>query len=159
MKRYDKVSSLAWLIASIAIIVGSSAYSFGSWAHPGPAFLPLWCGIIMAALSLIVFVQAISKDKVEAKEKEKEESSFFTARWSKLVAVLIILFAYAFLLETFGFLMMTFAFMLFVLKAVEPTKWRTAVIISVLATTLSYFLFESWLKVPMPRGFWPDLFR
>ena len=159
MNRYDKVSSLVWLMVSIAIVVGSSSYSFGKWSQPGPAFLPLWCGIIMAALSLIVFVQAISKDKVEAKEKEKEESSFFTARWSKLVAVLIILFAYAFLLETFGFLMMTFAFMLFVLKAVEPTKWRTAVIISVLATTLSYFLFESWLKVPMPRGFWPDLFR
>jgi hypothetical protein len=55
--------------------------------------------------------------------------------------------------------MMTFGFMLFTLKVVEPTKWRTAVIASVLATTFSYFLFESWLKVPMPRGFWPDLFR
>lgn len=157
MKRYDKVSSLAWLMASIAIIMGSSTYSFGKWSNPGPAFLPLWCGIIMAALSLIVFVQAILKDKAEA--KEKEEVSFFTARWSKLVATLIILFAYAFFIEIFGFLMMTFVFMILALKVVEPTKWETALITSVLATTLSYFLFESWLKVPMPRGFWPDLFR
>jgi putative tricarboxylic transport membrane protein len=155
--RYDKVSSLVWLVGSIAIILGSLAYSFGSWSHPGPAFLSLLCGIIMAALSLIIFVQAIMKDKGEA--KEKEAGSFFTARWSKLVAALIILFAYALLLETFGFLMMTFVFMLFTLKVVEPTKWRTAVIVSVLATAVSYFLFESWLKVPMPRGFWPDLFR
>lgn len=155
--RYDKISSLVWLIASIAIILGSFTYSYGSWAHPGPAFLPLWCGIIMAALSFIIFIQGIRKDKLEA--KEKEESSFFTTRWSKLIAALFILFAYAFLLETFGFLMMTFVFMLFVLKVVEPTKWRTTVIVSVLTTTFSYFLFESWLKVPMPRGFWSNLFR
>jgi putative tricarboxylic transport membrane protein len=93
------------------------------------------------------------------KAKGKEESSFFTARWGKLVAALGILFAYALLLESFGFLLMTFVFILFTLKVVEPTKWRTAVIASVLATTFSYFLFESWLKVPMPKGFWPNLFR
>jgi len=154
---YDKISSLVWLVVSIAIILGALAYSFGGWSHPGAAFLPLLCGIIMAGLSLIVFLQGVTKEK--GKAKGKEESSFFTARWGKLVAALGILFAYALLLENLGFLMMTFGFMLFTLKVVEPTKWRTAVIASVLATTFSYFLFESWLKVPMPRGFWPDLFR
>ena len=157
INRLDKISSLVWLIVSIAIILGSLAYSFGSWSHPGPAFLPLLCGIIMAALSSIVFFQGIIKERVKA--KGKEESSFFTARWGKLVAALGILFAYALLLESFGFLLMTFVFILFTLKVVEPTKWRTAVIVSVLATAVSYFLFESWLKVPMPRSFWPDLFR
>lgn len=155
--RYDKVSSLTWLVCSIGIILGSLAYSFGRWSHPGPAFLPLLCGIIMAALSLIIFVQAILKDKAGA--KKKEEGSFLTARWGKLVSALIILFAYAFFFEIFGFLTMTFVFMLFVLKVVEPTKWRTALIASVLTTTFSYLLFESWLKVPMPRGFWTSLFR
>lgn len=111
----------------------------------------------MAALSLVVFGQAIIKDKAEA--KRKEESSFFTARWGKLIAALFILLAYAFLLEILGFLMMTFVFMLFTLKVVEPTKWRTTLLSSVLATIVSYFLFESWLKVPMPKGFWSNLFR
>ena len=52
-------------MASIAIIVGSSFYSFGTISHPGPAFLPLWCGIIIAALSLIVFIKAVLKDKIK----------------------------------------------------------------------------------------------
>jgi putative tricarboxylic transport membrane protein len=155
--QYDKISSLVWLVGSIAIILGSLAYPFGSWSHPGPSFLPLLCGVIMATLSLVVFGQAIIKDRVEA--KRKEESSFFTARWGKLIAALLILFAYAFFLEILGFLMMTFVFMLFTLKVVEPTKWRTTLLSSVLATIVSYFLFESWLKVPMPKGFWPNLFR
>jgi putative tricarboxylic transport membrane protein len=154
---YDKISSLVWLMVSIAIIIGSLAYSVGTWAQPGPGFLPLLCGVIMATLSLIIFFQGIMKGK--AKAKAKEEGSFLTARWGKLIAALAILFTYAFLIEEFGFLLMTFVFMLFTLKVVEPTRWRTAVIVSVLATILSYFLFEVWLKVPMPKGFWPNLFR
>lgn len=156
--RYDKVSSLIWLGGSIAIIFSSLAYSFGSWSHPGPAFLPLLCGIIMAVLSLVIFIQGTIKGRAGAKKKE-EDRTFFTARWDKLAAALIILFAYAFFFDILGFLMMTFAFMLFVLKVVEPTRWRTALITSVLTTGVSYLLFESWLKVPMPKGFWPSLFR
>jgi len=156
MNRYDKVSSLTWLMVSIAIIVGSTAYSFGGWSHPGPAFLPLWCGVIMGALALVVFVQAVLKGKSEAGGQEGE--SLLTSRWPKLIAALVILFAYAFLLEPFGYLIMTFVFMLFVLKVVEPTKWGTAVIEALLATGVSYSLFELWLKVPLPRGIWPTIF-
>ena len=75
-----------------------------------------------------------------------------------MVAALAILFAYAFLLEFFGYLMMTLVFMLFVLKVVEPADWWTAILEAVLAAGVSYFLFEFWLKVPLPKGIWSDLF-
>ena len=75
-----------------------------------------------------------------------------------MVAALAILFAYAFLLEFFGYPMMTLVFMLFVLKVVEPADWRTAILEAVLAAGVSYFLFEFWLKVPLPKGIWSDLF-
>lgn len=143
-------------MASIAIIVGSSFYSFGTISHPGPAFLPLWCGIIIAALSLIVFIKAVLKDKIKA--IEEKESSFLTSRWPKLLATLIILFTYAFLLELFGFLVTAFISILLMLKVVEPTKWRTAVIEAAVAAILSYSLFALWLRVPLPKGFWPKLF-
>ena len=72
--------------------------------------------------------------------------------------MLAILFAYAFLVEFFGYLMMTLVFLLFVLKVVEPANWRTAILEAVLAAGASYSLFELWLKVPLPKGIWPDLF-
>jgi putative tricarboxylic transport membrane protein len=156
MNRLDKVSSFAWLMASVAIIAGSSVYSLGTLSRPGPAFLPLGCGIIMAVLSLVVFGQAVLRDKGRA--SKNEEDSVLTTRWPRLVAALAILFAYAFLLEFFGYPMMTLAFMLFVLKVVEPADWWTAILEAVLATGVSYFLFEFWLKVPLPKGIWLDLF-
>ncbi|HSR10013.1 MAG TPA: tripartite tricarboxylate transporter TctB family protein [Thermodesulfobacteriota bacterium] len=155
--QYDKVSSLVWLGVSVFIFAGSLAYTFGSWSHPGPAFLPLLCGAVMAVLSFVIFVQSVLKAR--AGGVKKEQAAFFTARWARLVSAVGILFAYAIFFEAVGFLAMTFLFMIFVLKVVEPSRWRTALLASVLTTGFSYLLFESWLKVPMPKGFWPGLFR
>jgi len=156
MNRPGKTSSLAWALISIAIVAGSSAYPSGTLSRPGPAFLPMCCGLIMTVLSLITLGQAFRKDKRKATE-EKQDSSL-TARWPRLVAAVAILLAYAFLVDFLGYLMMTLVFMLFVLKIVEPANWRTALLEAVLAAGGSYSLFELWLKVPLPKGIWPDLF-
>ena len=47
MDRYDRISSLFLVGVSLTIIGGSLAYSVGTWSKPGPAFLPLGCGVIM----------------------------------------------------------------------------------------------------------------
>lgn len=156
MNHFEKASSLAWLIVSLAIVAGSSTYSFGTWSRPGPAFLPLWCGIIMAVFSATIYIQATLKSRKEARAKEKV--SFLPSRWPKLVAVLVVLCAYALLIESLGFLAITFITMLALLKLVEQTKGWTALTEAVLATLTSYAVFELWLKVPMPKGFWPGLF-
>jgi hypothetical protein len=156
MNPFEKASSLAWLIVSLLIIAGSSTYSFGTWSRPGPAFLPLWCGIIMAAFAATIYIQATLKSRKKAQVKEKV--SFLPPRWPKLVAVLIVLCAYTFLIESLGFLTVTFITMLALLKLVEQTKGGTALMEAVLATLISYAVFELWLKVPLPQGFWPMLF-
>ncbi len=155
MTRIDRVSSMVWFVFSIAIIGGSSTYAMGTLSSPGPGFLPLLCGIAMGALSLVVYFQAVGKGK---KEAEKGAEAFWTSRWPKLAAALVILLAYSFLLEIFGYLLMTFAFLLFVLKVVEPVPWRTALTEATLATGISYTVLELWLKVPLPRGFLPKFF-
>jgi putative tricarboxylic transport membrane protein len=153
--RYDKKSSIIWFIFSLCIIGGASAYPVGVLSRPGPGFLPTICGAIMAGLSLVVFSQALWHEK--GKKMEAGEP-FFTTRWPKLVAALVILLAYGFLVEPIGYIAATFIFILLTLKVVEPSRWRTALLEAVLATGFSYSLFELWLKVQLPRGFWPQLF-
>jgi hypothetical protein len=54
VNRYEKVTSLIWLMASAAIIAKSAKCSVSYWSHLWPVFLPMLCGIAMAAFSLIV---------------------------------------------------------------------------------------------------------
>jgi putative tricarboxylic transport membrane protein len=154
MNRYDKASSLLWLAASVIITVGSSAYSFGSWSHPGPAFLPLLCGLSMVVFSLIIFIQSLGKIRPEG----EGAGSFFTPLWPRLAVALTMLLAYTFLLEPLGFILTTFIFMLGVLRWIGKIRWATALLVAFIATAASYGLFDRLLKVQMPPGFWGSLF-
>ena len=156
MNRFEKKSSLLWLISSLIIIGGASTYPFGTWSRPGPGFLPLLCGIVMAVLSAVVLLQALWESR--RIEKKAKGEPFLPARWPKLALALIILLGYGFLLEVGGYLLVTFTFMLLVLKVVEPLQWRTALVEAFLATGVSYMLFEVWLKVPLPQGILPRYF-
>jgi putative tricarboxylic transport membrane protein len=152
---FDKKSSLVWFFFSLLVILGSTKYSFGVLSRPGPGFLPMLCGITMASLSLMVFLRAVWQEKKGAKIKGE---AFLTSRWPKIVTVLIFLLAYWFFLETLGYLVMTFIFIILVLKVVDPGSWRSALIEAVGAAVFSYLLFEVWLQVQLPKGFWPNLF-
>jgi putative tricarboxylic transport membrane protein len=156
MNRYDKISGFVWLVVSLGIIASTWQYPFGTLGKPGTGFVPLLSGVIMTGLSLGIILQAVFRAK-EGSRRE-EESSFLNDRWPKVVITLLILFSYTFLLSILGFIVATFALVLFLLKIVEPTKWRKALLHSVLWTGVSYFLFYIVLKVPMPKGFWERFF-
>jgi hypothetical protein len=156
MNRYDKISGFVWLVVSLGIIASTWHYSFGTLAKPGTGFVPMLSGVIMAGLALGIILQAVFRTK-EGNEGEAK-SSFLNDRWPKLVITLIVLFSYTFLLDILGFIVTTFALVFFLLKIVEPTKWRNALLHSALWTGVSYLLFYIVLKVPMPRGIWERFF-
>ncbi len=155
MNRYDRKSSLVWLGFSLLVIGGSLSYTPGTWSRPGPGFLPLLCGLVMAILSLGILVQATWGVKKGA--AREGGPPFLTSRWPKIGAALSILLGYGLLLEPLGYLAVTFVFLLLALKVVEPNRWRTALIETVLATGFSYTLFEVLLKVQLPKGDWLKL--
>lgn len=155
MNRYDGISGVLWFAFSILIIIAASSYSVGTLSHPGPGFLPLLCGIAMAFFSGSVFLRAFLKRN---RSSMVTGEPFLTDRWGRIVLGVALLVGFALFVESLGFMPSTFVFLLLVMKFVGASKWRTALIESVLATVFSWILFEVLLKVPLPRGFWPSLF-
>ncbi len=51
------ISSLVWLLVGIAVMAGSAKLRLGGLHAPGPGFLPMLTGALMALLGLISFVQ------------------------------------------------------------------------------------------------------
>jgi putative tricarboxylic transport membrane protein len=147
MKRYDQISSLIWLAFAIYISTESLRLPLGSWRDPGPGFLPLGSGFILGVLSFVSHLQARRR-----KSKDVRESWYSQERWKNLILVLVALFAYAVFLEILGFLISTFLLLIFLFRSIEPQRWVLSIGGSALASSLSYAIFELWLKTQLPRG-------
>ena len=62
------------------------------------------------------------------------------------------LVAFAFLLEPLGFPLATLAFMVFLLRAIEPQRWRLTLTLSIVTMVLCVLVFQVWLQVQFPEG-------
>jgi hypothetical protein len=150
MKRYDQMSSLAWLIFAVYVCFESIRLPLGSWRDPGPGFIPLTTGLLLGTLSIILFLQVSLSES-----KELKASWYPKERWLSLIRVLATLFGYAFGLEIFGFLVTTFLLLFFLFKfGLEPQRWIPAIAGSAVISCSSYAIFELWLKTQLPRGIW-----
>ena len=70
----------------------------------------------------------------------------------KIVLTVIALLAYATTMDYLGFLVSTFFFSFFLLRMIEPQRWGVVILESLLASGVSYLIFEIWLQAQLPRG-------
>jgi len=124
----------------------------GSFRHPDRGFIFFLCALLLIILGAIDLARTfIGKHK---KEKDKEEYPIWRdLQWQKVLMVLLSLIVYTFFLNLAGFLLSNFLLMVFLFRVVEPTKWRIAIVSSLITVLLSYAIFQVWLKVPFPTGF------
>jgi len=147
MKKYDQISSLIMLLIAAYICIESLRLPLGSWRNPGAGFLPLGSGLSLGILSIIAYMQTRfrSGDRARGSWHSKE-------RRKSLLAILAVLVGYSLILDYLGFLVSTFLLLLLLFRLVEPQKWAVAVGGSVVASLVSYAVFEVWLKTQLPKG-------
>ena len=68
------------------------------------------------------------------------------------VVVALVLFAVG--MDYLGFCLGTALFLGFLLKAVDPQRWTTVCAVAILGAAITYGVFQYWLNVPLPEGFW-----
>ena len=149
MNKNDRMSSGVWLLFSGYICVESLRLPLGSFRDPGPGFLPLLVGILLAALTLVSFFQARP-----GKAPDSREPWYPRQRWKNLIGILCALLAYAGILDVLGFLISTFLLLVFLFRSsLEPRSWPWAIGGSLIASISCYVVFELWLRTQLPKGF------
>ena len=149
MNRYDRISTIFFLVMALGICLESTRMGLGSLSNPGPGLLPLGCGLILGILSLIVFARTFQKADAQRAILWQPGT-----RWRNLFLAVFSLIGYAFLIDLLGFHFITFVWTSFVCRCVGRMRWKTALITSVVATASSYLLFEQFLTVRFPKGIW-----
>jgi len=133
------------IVAAITILL-STKFSFGSFANPGPGFLPLSVGIIMLLLSIVLFVQSYLK------REEEEKAALMKGATVRVLLILASLIIYGLLLESLGFILTTFLLMGFLLLAIGSQRIILAILISLFSSIGCYAVFQLWLEVQLPKG-------
>ena len=118
----------------------------------GPGFYPRIVLGLSAALAALLIVFDLGK-----KEKPKGGAG---ANYAMVLLVFVVVGIYIVLIPYLGFRISTFFFVAALQSLLEPPKGLKGgamVLVTALITTLAtYFLFERYLSVLLPRGRWTD---
>jgi hypothetical protein len=149
MKNRDFVSSMIFIALGVIFCTGGIQYKLSHFGSPGAGFFPFIFGLVLIGLSASLLVVSITQVN-EPSEK------FFPQKDSlrKILMVAVALLLYILFLPFFGFLLITFFFIVFMFRFIEPANWTSTLLAAFLTTVISFVLFELWLGVQLPRGFW-----
>lgn len=140
----DRVSGLALLGISIFVAIESRVLPFGTHNRPGPAYLPFILALFLATMSLILIFYS-----------KKDSSSIKQVRWREgkhALAILICCFFATFSIEQMGYRITMIIILGFLFGFLERMKIWWALLWTLGLSLGSFWVFDSLLKVPLPRG-------
>ena len=146
MKKSDRFISLIVLVFGLYIAFEGYRLKLGTFHEPKPGFLIFWAGIILSSLSIALFIQTFLSE-----EKEKR-APWKGVQWIKVVKLMAALIAFPLVFKWMGFFLSTFLLLLFLLKALEPQRWRVALAVSIITIVLCYLVFGVFLEFRFPAG-------
>jgi putative tricarboxylic transport membrane protein len=149
MRRYDLISGTFWLVVGVFIVAVARTYSFGTFREPGGGLYPTLVGLLLIGMSCLLIAKnwrAPTKEEAISWGPDKKGLK-------RCLLTLVALLLMPFLFDLLGFFPTMLFFVFFVAKIVLSLGWSAAVATSVCCTAGGYLVFQLWLKIPFPQGF------
>lgn len=144
----NRIASIFLIILSITICLMSYKLGIGEVHDPGSGFMPLVTSLFMLFLSIVVLI----RDLLGKRESKDEKLLLVKENLKKPSSLIAALIGYALLLDVLGYLVTTFLLMFLMFYSFDPKKWGVNIVISAIASSLSFFIFHKWLQVQLPAG-------
>jgi len=129
---------------------GSTSYSFGSSARPGPGYFPFGLGIILAILGAIELFKAL------AIESEGGDPIGGFA-WKPLLIIIASIVVFGAALPRLGMVITLPLLVIIAALAGDEFKWKEAIINSIVLTVASWVIFIWGLGLIIPL--WPTFLK
>jgi putative tricarboxylic transport membrane protein len=149
LKRDEAIGGIIIFLFGGLTALLSLRMPIGTFRMAGTGMFPLCLGILLMILSgmfvLKIFIQREEQVKKEASIESSESP------------IQLILFLGAMVLATLlfnplGYPLISFLLMLGLLRILGIKRWGLNILISVVTSVGSYFVFIQWLGIPMPKG-------
>ena len=150
MYKKEILGGLFWIATGILFLSGAIKYGIYEGGAPGPGLIPFLGSTVLICLAIFLLINAYLKLRVS----ERIRGPFFPEKdsFKKIFLSVLATAIYGIVLEYIGFVVTSFFFILFLMKFIEPQKWRTSLLTSLLTAFTSYLLFQKLLQVQLPMG-------
>jgi Tripartite tricarboxylate transporter TctB family len=139
----DRVAGVALVLVGVVTVWESRVFPLGTLQRPGPAYAP----VVVAAL-LILFGVAVFA--MGGRARRLAELGW--GEWRHAVAIFGACAFAAWGLERLGYRLTMAVVVLFLLMVVERKGWALGIALTVVMAWGSFFVFDTMLRVPLPRG-------
>jgi len=142
----DGVAGLVCCVGSLILLVMAWELPRSALVPIGPAFYPRILFTIVAVLGAALAVSDLTS---------RRRTKFPPARYRLVVVAFAIFAAYVALLQPLGYRVATFLFVGGLAAALEPPRgrrWALVVAVALATTLVTYYVFEGYLSVLLPRG-------
>ena len=149
MRRADIAGGLIFVAVGMAIVWQSVPLGYWTRMGPGPGFVPLWSGVVIALGGLLLSLQSLrSKESGQSAENGCKMPGI--PRSVVLVAVLTVCAAFA--MDILGFSLSMFLFLATLIGLSRRHRWSVTIGGAAVVTGAFFLVFEWGLQVPLPRG-------
>ena len=115
---------------------------------PGAGLFPVIASVLLLILSAILTLQTF----LSKKGKELAPAPFFPEKETprRILLGFAGMIAYRYLLPVIGFVPSTGLFILLLIKFLGGYGWKMSIFYALVMALVAYYLFQVWLKIPMP---------
>ena len=143
MLTIDRAAGAALVVMGLVTLWESRQYPLGSLHRPGPSYMPVMLALLLIGFGLALALMGARSGRMS------------DVRWHEWRHALAIFGACAFAawgLERLGYRITVAVVMVFLLGALERKGVVITAAITVVVAWGSFLLFDTLLRVPLPRG-------
>ncbi len=145
-------------LAGCAVLYGATlSIETNPLVPVSPAFYPRLVVGLTAIFGALLLANAVLARRV-ARATAAPAAGAAPARYGMVVLMFAIFAGYVFALPPLGFRVATFAFVTGMQLALEPARgprrWVVVLVVALATTLATYYTFETYLQVLLPRGRW-----
>jgi hypothetical protein len=138
---YATIAALGLLIMAL-----SASYGLGTFARPGPGMYPFVVGLLIFPLALALFIAAL-------RSPGREEILTGRQIWTLLAFFGTCAF-WILAMPLLGYVLVTLVAAFVFGKIMRIEGWIKPLLLSAGTALFIYLLFDVWLYIDLPRGFW-----
>ena len=145
MRVADIVTASVLLLVSGVVVFDAVRLGIG-WSTDGPrsGFLPFWLGVLMIAVCAVIVAQAARRADARPFVTRAQLGPVLKVLWPAVALVA--------LTQWLGLYVAAAFYTGFYMRWIGRHAWLAVLAVAILFPLATFFVFEKWFLVPMPKG-------